>query len=98
LPTGTRVTSEILGQIEQAEEYLYSLGFKILRVRHHDNLARIELAPEEITAFLDETIRNKIEQKFKELGYKFVTLDLSGYRMGSLNQLINTPQNRTQSQ
>jgi uncharacterized protein len=88
LPTGTRVTSAALKQVEQAEEYLYALGFKILRVRHHDNLARIEVGPEEINNFFDEVLRKKIDKRFREIGYKFVTLDISGYRMGSLNQLI----------
>ena len=88
-PTGTRLTSGKLKQVEQAENFLYSLGFKILRVRHHENLARIEVAPEEIFRFFETDLREKIDQQLRKLGYKFVTLDLTGYRMGSLNQLIS---------
>jgi uncharacterized protein len=88
-PTGIRVTTQTLNQVEQAEDFLYSLGFRILRVRHHDNLARIEVAPEEINRFFNTEVRQKINHRFLELGYKFVTLDLLGYRMGSLNQLLN---------
>lgn len=88
-PAGTRLTSGKLKQVEQAENFLYSLGFKILRVRHHENLARIEVAPEEIFRFFETDLREKIDQQLRNLGYKFVTLDLTGYRMGSLNQLIS---------
>ncbi len=93
-PTGIRVTQEALRQVEQAEDYLYSLGFKIIRVRHHKDLARIEVGPNEIARFVDPEVRKKVNEKFRELGYKFVTLDLAGYRMGSLNQLITVEEKR----
>lgn len=86
IPYGQKVTKEKLSQIEQAEEILHSLGFRQLRVRHHENIARIELEPGEISKFLNEETRQKVYQKFREIGYLYVTLDLQGYRSGSLNE------------
>lgn len=89
IPAGTRVTLESLNRIERAEDYLQLLGFRVFRVRHHDNLARIEVAPHEISRFLDVEIRQKIHDEFKKIGYTFITLDLMGYRQGSMNELID---------
>lgn len=88
IPFGQKVTKEKLSQIEQAESYLHSLGFGQLRVRHHENIARIELDPKEIGKFLDPDTREKVFQRFKEIGFLFVTLDLRGYRSGSLNEAL----------
>jgi uncharacterized protein len=86
IPYGQKVTKEKLSQIEQAEEFLHSLGFRQLRVRHHENIARIELEPGEIPKFLNEETREKVFKKFRGIGYLYVTLDLQGYRSGSLNE------------
>ncbi len=86
IPYGQKVTKEKLSQIEQAEEFLHSLGFRQLRVRHHENIARIELEPDETSKFLNEKTREKVYEKFREIGYLYVTLDLQGYRSGSLNE------------
>ncbi len=87
-PTGTPITGKALHMVEEAEDYLYSRDFKILRVRHHGKLARIEVGEEEINRLLDDAIRKEIYQRFREIGYAFVSLDLAGYRQGSLNQLL----------
>jgi len=88
IPYGHKVTKEKLSQIEQAEEFLHSLGFRQVRVRHHQNMARIELEPSEIPKILDVEVREKVFKKLKEIGYLYVTLDLRGYRSGSMNEVL----------
>jgi len=89
IPYGSPVTAEKLGQIEQAEEFLRSLGFRQLRVRHHDGLARIELPGEDLEKAMSDQMRDKINSKFRELGFTWVTLDLAGFRSGSMNEKLN---------
>lgn len=96
-PTGTAISPESLSQVEKAEDFLYTLGFNVVRVRHHDKLARIEVGPKEIERFLDPQIREKIHNYFRDIGYTFVTLDLRGYRQGSLNQLIPSQNQKPQT-
>ena len=67
---------------------LRSLGFHHMRVRHHDSLVRLEFAPEELPRALTETMRRELTTAFRALGYKFVTIDLEGYRTGSLNEVL----------
>ncbi|MFM8322939.1 MAG: ATP-dependent sacrificial sulfur transferase LarE [Chloroflexota bacterium] len=88
IPYGTPITIQRLAQVEQAEGVLHSLGFRQLRVRAHDSIARIELAPDEFALALDH--RRQIVSQLKALGFAFVALDLAGYQTGSLNQLIET--------
>lgn len=88
IPYGQEVTKEKLSKIEQAESYLRSLGFSQLRVRHHENIARVELEPTEFPKFLEAEIREKVYKKFREIGYLYVTLDLQGYRSGSMNEVL----------
>jgi uncharacterized protein len=88
IPYGTPITRASLSAIEQAEYCLRDLGFRQVRVRHHDVLARIEVAPEEMPRFADPSLRETITQQFRALGYQYVTLDLQGYRMGSMNELL----------
>jgi len=90
IPYGTPVSVEALTQVARAEEFLRSLGFNQLRVRHHDSVARIELEPEEFPKLIDETIRTKVVEHFRSIGYSFITLDLSGFRSGSLNALLTS--------
>ncbi len=85
-PYGERITEEKLKKVDEAEVFLKSLGFRQLRLRHHDGLARIEVAKEDISAFLDEKRRKKIIAYLKGLGYQYITLDLQGYRTGSMNE------------
>lgn len=85
IPYGSPVTSGVLQMIAGGEKFLHTLGFEQLRLRHHDNIARIEVGEKEISLVLKDDIRLKIVRKFKSLGYQYVTLDLAGYRTGSLN-------------
>lgn len=89
IPYGQPVTPEKLSVVEQAEDLLLSLGFKQLRVRHHGDLARIELGRSEMPRYLaDERIQDLVQEKFKALGFETVVLDPEGYRMGSLNSAL----------
>jgi uncharacterized protein len=85
LPYGTEVTPERLAQVEQGEERLRGLGFRQVRLRHHGDIARIEIAPEELPLALDPQMAARIREAIKPLGFDFVALDLEGYRTGSLN-------------
>ncbi len=88
IPYGMPITMTALSAVEQAENYLRDIGFRQVRVRHHDKLARIEVAPDEITRFADRTLCETITTRLREFGYQYVTLDLLGYRTGSLNEMI----------
>ncbi len=85
-PYHTPIEKESLKKIDRAEEYLRSLGFSQLRVRHHGRIARIEVNPEEFGKIVDEKTRKEIVQNLKKIGYLYVTLDLAGYRTGSMNE------------
>ncbi len=82
---GIEVTPERLAVVEKGEEALRALGFRQFRVRHHDKLVRLEIAPEELPRALTPEMAVKFVEIFKPLGFNFVTLDLEGYRSGSLN-------------
>ena len=86
IPYFSEVTDAKLRQIESAEAALRALGFRVLRVRHHDDIARIELGRDEMPRALDPLVSAAIERELRALGYKYVTLDLKGYRLGSLNE------------
>ena len=86
IPYGRPVTIQALRQIEEAEAFLRSLGFRQLRVRHHDNLARIEVEPAMLPAVLAR--REEIVKGLRAVGYVFVTLDLAGFRSGSMNEAL----------
>jgi uncharacterized protein len=88
IPYGTEVTVEALERIGAAEAFLRSLGLRQLRVRHHGDVARIELEPHDMTALLDAETRARVVEGLKELGYRYVTLDLAGFRSGSLNDVL----------
>jgi uncharacterized protein len=94
IPHGERVTPAKLTQIEQAEQHLRSLGFHDVRVRHHElsqgALARIEIGPDEMSRCMEWATRQQLVEKFQALGYQQVTLDLIGYRRGSLNPSSST--------
>jgi len=85
IPYGTPITVETLKQVDQAEEFLRSLGFRQVRVRHHGTVARIEVEPEELPRLLEIGLREQIADRLKELGYLYVTVDIEGYRTGSMN-------------
>jgi uncharacterized protein len=88
VPYGTAVTPELLEKIEQAEAALRELGFRQLRVRAYDKLARIELGLDELPRGMAMDVATKVAPRFKELGFTTVTLDPEGYRQGSLNALL----------
>jgi uncharacterized protein len=87
IPYGTQVTVPVLSQIEHAEDTLRNLGFKQLRVRHHQDLARIEVNPADFLQVFEH--RELIVQSLKEIGYAYITIDLAGFRSGSLNETLN---------
>jgi uncharacterized protein len=82
-PVGTRVTVEDLKKVEQAEELLKALGFKQYRARHHGDLCRVEVDPDDLPRILDPELRQAVVNGVRAAGYRFVTLDLSGYQTGS---------------
>jgi len=83
---GTRIVREKLSRVELAEEFLMGFGIKQLRVRVHGDIARIEVPKEDMRIFLDEDTSKEIVGRFKALGYTYITLDIQGYRMGSMNE------------
>ncbi|MBW8001002.1 MAG: ATP-dependent sacrificial sulfur transferase LarE [Planctomycetes bacterium] len=85
---GLEVTEERLSQIEQAEDYLRSLGFVEFRVRHHNEMARIEVLPGDLEKVTTEPEKTLIVEKLKSLGFKYVAVDLQGFRSGSLNESL----------
>ncbi len=86
IPYHHEVTDEKLRTIERAEQALARLGFRICRVRHHDELARVEIGRDELPRALEPGVREAIVRELKAAGYRYVTLDLQGYRLGSLNE------------
>ncbi len=88
IPYGTQVTVEALRMIDASEKYLKEKGFVQVRVRHHENMARIEVAPEEMQKFFVSNVHLDVSQALKDIGYQYVTLDLQGYRTGSLNETL----------
>ena len=90
LEYGRAVTPEALNVVERGEGALRAMGFRQFRVRHHGETVRIEIAPEELPRALTAEMARKFTTVFKALGFKFVTLDLEGFRSGSMNQLLTT--------
>jgi uncharacterized protein len=96
-PYGTPITEATLSRIEQAEDLLrHRLGFQQVRVRHHDSVARIEIDPLDFERMLSATVRDSVLSELRSLGYTYVTLDLQGFRSGSLNE--PTPEASAQAQ
>jgi uncharacterized protein len=85
---GTTVTIERLGKVDRGEEILREFGFREFRVRHHDQLVRIEIAPAEMDRVLRKDLVAELARRFRELGFKYVTLDLEGFRSGSMNEVL----------
>ena len=88
-PYGQKITREKLQAIDQMEQFLMDLGFRQVRVRHHGDIARIEVAAEERSKFFDTSLMDQVYEKCKQSGFAYVTLDLKGYRTGSMNEVIN---------
>ena len=87
IETEQPITKEKLRQIEDAENYLESLGFGLCRVRHHDGLARIEVGSDQLDFIFDPETRYRIDERFRELGFIYVTVDMGGYKRGSMNKI-----------
>ncbi len=88
-PYGEEITEKKLSMVDKSEQLLLDLGFHQLRVRIHGNMARIELDPAEFDKFMQEDVRTKVYDKLKEFGFTYVTLDLKGYRTGSMNETLS---------
>ena len=87
-PYGEEITPEGLKMVDEAEGFLFGLGFKQVRVRHYQNLARIEILAEEMERLMDQNLRETVVNSLKKIGYKYVTLDLQGFRSGSMNEVL----------
>lgn len=88
IPYGEKITSEKLHMVERAEAYLSELGIAQYRVRHHGEIARIEVSPDERNKFFSEEVMDDVSKKFKELGFIYVSLELGGYQMGNMNKSL----------
>lgn len=86
-PCGERITQEKLRMVELAEQYLFELGFLQVRVRHHGDIARIEIEGSERSRFFDILLMNKINTELQKIGFRYVALDLGGYKMGNMNNI-----------
>jgi uncharacterized protein len=86
---GVPVNIERLLEVDRGEQILRELGFHEFRVRHHDNLVRIEIAPTEMARALDANVAKDLAKRFRELGFKYVTLDLHGFRSGAMNEVLD---------
>lgn len=87
-PYGHKITKEKLGMVGVAEQYLIDLGFKQIRVRCHDDIARIEVPKQELEKFFNLELMERVYSEFKKIGFTYTSLDLRGYRMGSMNEVI----------
>lgn len=85
IPYGQELTYDLLSRIDQAEDFLHSLGFVNVRLRVHDDIARIEVGPEQIPKLIDSQVRELVISNLKDLGFNYITLDLEGFRTGSMN-------------
>ncbi|MBI5701185.1 ATP-dependent sacrificial sulfur transferase LarE [Candidatus Saganbacteria bacterium] len=90
IPYGTEITLDSLKKIDLGEQFLRDLGFSQLRVRHHGSIVRIEINKDELPQIIENDLLDVISRKFESLGYTYVTLDLKGYRTGSMNESILT--------
>ena len=91
---GTTVTIERLSKVDRGEEILREFGFREFRVRHHDKLVRLEIAQSEMDRVLRKDVIDQLAARFRELGFKYVTLDLQGFRSGSMNEVLPNPRSR----
>ena len=90
IPYGTSINKELLEKIDFLENMLMEIGFSQVRVRHHDKTARIEVGEEEMNMFCNKEIRMQVINEFKNKGYLYITLDLEGYKTGSMNKVLNS--------
>lgn len=93
-PYGHEITVPKLSMVEKAEQLLLDMGVRQVRVRHHGEIARVEVAAEERSKFFNEKILDKISEELKKIGFKYVTLDMNGYRTGSMNEVLKEEEKR----
>lgn len=93
-PYYMRIDMESLKRVSQAEDCLRALGFSQIRVRHHGQIARIEIKPKEFPEIMEKGVREKVVKTLKKLGYTYITVDLAGYRTGSMNEPLSSALNR----
>jgi uncharacterized protein len=89
IPYGDEITLEKLKRIEKAEGFFHDLGIEQVRVRYYNKLAKIEVGEKDLLLLMEEDLRKKIIDKLKKLGFIYITLDLQGYRSGSMNEELN---------
>jgi uncharacterized protein len=97
VPYGQHITEQKLSQIDRAEQVLRDVGFRQVRVRHHDQVARIELPPDDLPRVFTAGLAGQIAAELRALGFQYVTLDLLGYRSGSLNEALSPRSDLTPS-
>jgi len=88
IPYGTRITKDVLERIGKAEKFIRELGFTNVRVRHHNHIARIEIGKEETQKVFEQDLMDIISKKLESIGYTYITLDLKGFRTGSMNEVL----------
>lgn len=88
-PYGNQITAPKLKMVEEAEQFLLDMGFRQVRVRHHGEIARIEVSPKERERFFDLEVMDRIGEKLKKIGFTYITLDILGYRTGSMNEVLS---------
>ena len=94
---GETINEEKLGMVDKAEQLLLDLGFRQVRVRIHNKIARIELLPEEFPKLMETETREMVAKKFKKFGFTYVTLDLQGYRTGSMNETLSAQEKKIEA-
>ncbi len=94
-PYGQSITEEKISMVSEAEKYLRALDLIQFRVRHHETIARIEVLPEDIHILTNSPVREELTIRFKEIGFTYVTLDLAGYRSGSMNEVLSETELKT---
>ena len=93
-PYGNEITAPKLKMVDEAEQFLLDMGIRQVRVRHHGEIARIEVAPDERVQFFDIEVMNRIGEQFKKIGFTYVTLDMLGYRTGSMNEVLTAEEKK----
>lgn len=89
-PYGENIDLEKLRMVDAIENYLFDIGFRNIRARHKKNILKIEVSPDQIMKFFNDDVRTKVIDKARSIGYKYITIDLDGYRQGSLNEVLET--------
>lgn len=89
-PYGVRITQELLEKVETGESFLRDLGFRQVRLRHHDSIARIEVPEQDLPRLLEKPTRTAVVEKLRSLGYTYIVVDLQGFRSGSMNEVLET--------